>query len=97
MAKINLLGIDIAKNVFQLHGIDEKGNAVLKRKLTRSKFVETIAKLEPCTIVMEACGGSSHWCRKFMGFGHDTKLISPQFVKPFVWQQSCLRKKMFIG
>ncbi len=84
MGKITILGIDIAKNVFQLHGIDESGKPVLKRKLTRAKLTETIAKLEPCLIVMEACGGSSHWCRKFSKLGHQTKLISPQFVKPFV-------------
>lgn len=84
MDKITILGIDLAKNVFQLHGINSSGNPVFKRKLTRSKMSEIIAKLEPCTIVMEACGGSSHWCRKFTQLGHETKLISPQFVKPFV-------------
>jgi len=84
MNNITILGIDLAKNVFQLHGSDATGKAVLRKKLTRSKLVETIAKLEPCTIVMEACGGSSYWCRKFNVLGHKTKLISPQFVKPFV-------------
>lgn len=84
VGKITILGIDIAKNVFQLHGIDESGNPVLKRKLTRAKLNEAIAKIEPCLIVMEACGGSSYWCRRFGNLGHDTKLISPQFVKPFV-------------
>lgn len=84
MGNITTLGIDLAKNVFQLHGIDKSGNPVLKRKLTRNKLAETIANLEPCLIVMEACGGSSYWCRRFAKLGHETKLISPQFVKPFV-------------
>jgi len=84
MENVTLLGIDLAKNVFQLHGIDDKGNPVLKKRLTRGKFVETIANMPTCTIVMEACSGANHWCRKFTSLGHTTKLISPQFVKPFV-------------
>lgn len=84
MNNITVLGIDLAKNVFQLHGSDATGKVILRKKLTRTKLVETIAKLEPCTIVMEACGGSSYWCRKFNALGHKSKLISPQFVKPFV-------------
>ena len=84
MSKVTLLGIDIAKNVFQLHGVDERGNPVLKRRLTRAKFVKFIAKLPPCTIAMEACGGANHWCRKFTAMGHETKQMSAQFVKPFV-------------
>ncbi len=84
MGNLTLLGIDIAKNVFQLHGADEKGNPVLKKKITRLKLLETIANLPKCTIVMEACGGANYWCRQFIALGHTAKLISPQFVKPFV-------------
>jgi transposase len=84
MENLTLLGIDIAKNVFQLHGVDEKGNAVLRKRLTRTKLVEFITKLSLCTIVMEACGGANYWYRKFKSMGHEVKLISPQFVKPFV-------------
>lgn len=84
MENVTLLGVDIAKNVFQLHGINVKGNPVLRKKISRSKFLETIANLPPCTIVMEACGGANHWSRKLAALGHTTKLISPQFVKPFV-------------
>jgi len=84
MNNINLLGIDLAKDVFQLHGVDEKGNAVLKQRLTRKALIEYIANLQTCTIAMEACGGSNYWARKFESFGHTIKLISPQFVKPFV-------------
>jgi len=84
MGNVTLLGIDLAKNVFQLHGVDDKGKAMLRKRLTRTKLVETIANIPKCTIVMEACGGANYWCRKFSSFGHTPKLISPQFVKPFV-------------
>jgi len=81
---ITTLGIDLAKNIFQLHGADNRGKAVLKRTLTRNKLPEFIANLPTCRIVMEACSGANYWARKFKEYGHEVKLISPQFVKPFV-------------
>lgn len=81
---ITTLGIDLAKNIFQIHGADSKGKALLKKKLSRKGLCEFVANLPQCTIAMEACGGANHWARKFMGYGHKVKLISPQFVKPFV-------------
>ena len=84
MKNLTVIGIDIAKNVFQLHGVDEKGNPVLKSKLTRNNLITTIANLTTCTIAMEACSGANHWYRKFSQLGHNVRLISPQFVKPFV-------------
>ena len=84
MKNLTLLGIDLAKNVFQLHGVDDKGNVVLRKRLSRTKLAKFIAKLLPCTIVMEACSGANHWCRKFKAMGYEAKLINPQFVKPFV-------------
>ena len=84
MEKLTLLGIDIAKNVFQLHGVNDSGKTVLRKKLSRTKLVEFIANLPPCVIVMEACGGANYWHRKFKAMGHEVKIISPQFVKPFV-------------
>ena len=81
---ITTLGIDIAKNVFQLHGVDSRGKSVLKKRLSRDKLVSFVANLPPCEIVMEACGGSNYWHRKFTLHGHTVKLISPQYVKPFV-------------
>lgn len=83
MNNINLLAIDIAKINFQLHGADELGNVILK-KINKKKLVEFITCLPKCTIVMEAYGGSNFWARKFSNLGHTVKLISPQFVKPFV-------------
>lgn len=84
MTKVTLLGIDTAKEIFQLHGVDASGKVVFKKKLKRAKLLEFITQMEPCTIVMEACGGSSYWGREFNKLGHEAKLISPQFVKPFV-------------
>lgn len=84
MTNISILGIDLAKQVFQLHGMDERGKGVRKERVQRNKLKEVIAKLPKCTIAMEACGGSHYWARTFRGYGHEVKLISPQFVKPYV-------------
>jgi transposase len=81
---ISLIDIDIAKNVFQLHGVDYAGNVKLRKRVLRAKLIKTIAQIEPSTIVMEACGGANHWSRQLSKFGHQVKLISPQYVKPFV-------------
>jgi transposase len=82
--KVTVLGIDLAKNSFQLHGVDEKGNRVLKKKLTRKQLVAFIAQLPPCLIGIEACGGAHHWVRVLSEWGHTVKMIAPQFVKPYV-------------
>lgn len=82
--EITTLGIDLAKSVFQLHGVNKKGAKVFGKKLSREKLIEFVAQLSKCTIAMEACGGSHYWGRKFRDMGHEVKLLSPQFVKPFV-------------
>jgi len=82
--QVVFLGIDLAKQSFQLHGVDHSGKTVLKKKLNRKKLSEFIAQLPVCTIGMEACGGSNHWTRVFEGFGHAVHMMAPQFVKPFV-------------
>ena len=82
--KIKVLGIDLAKNSFQLHGADESGQAVLKKKLSRKQLTAFIAKLLPCLIGLEACGGAHHWVRVFKSLGHRVRMIAPQFVKPYV-------------
>lgn len=78
------LGIDVAKQVFQLHGVDEHGQVVVQKRVRRSKLRETVAQLPPCLIGLEACGSAQYWAREFQQFGHTVKLISPQFVKPYV-------------
>ena len=81
---ITTLGIDVAKNVFQLHWLDARGHAVLSRRVKRGQLVETVASLPPCVIGMEACGSAHHWGRAFEQLGHTVKLMSPQYVKPYV-------------
>src|ERR1039457_1086679 len=81
---ITRVGVDLAKLLFQVHGVDEKGNAKLRKQLKRSKVAEFFAQLPPCLIGMEACGGAHYWARKLTDFGHTVKLIAPQFVKPYV-------------
>jgi transposase len=81
---IRTLGIDIAKSTFQLHGADSVGKEVLRKRLPRQKLAAFVANLPICTVVMESCGGANYWARVFQRAGHTVKLISPQFVKPFV-------------
>jgi transposase len=81
---ITTVGIDLAKLLFQIHGVDARGNALLRKQLKRSQVAAFFAQLAPCLIGMEACGGAHFWARKLMEFGHTVKLISPQFVKPYV-------------
>jgi transposase len=84
---IDVLGIDLAKNVFQLHGVDRKGHAVFKRRVMRDQLLAVVAGIEPCTIAIEACTSAFCWARKFEEIGHKVKIISPQYVKPFVRRQ----------
>lgn len=78
------LGIDVAKNVFQLHGVDYKGKATMKEKISRKKLPGFLARLEKCTIFMETCGSSNYWGREAQKYGHKVKLIPATYVKPFV-------------
>ena len=82
--KVIVIGIDLGKHTFHLHGVDDKGKIVLKKKVSRSRLMELVAKLSPCLIGMEACAGAHHWGRKFTKLGHTVKLMAPQFVKPYV-------------
>lgn len=82
--KITTIGIDLAKNVFQVHGVDARGKTVLKKQLKRDQVARFFINLEPCVIGMEACGSAHHWGRKLQAMGHTVRLIAPQFVKPYV-------------
>lgn len=84
MSNLTTLGIDLAKNKFQLHGIDHAGKIVCKKRFGRESLARYMAKISPCLIGMEACGGSHYWARKFEALGHEVKLMSPQYVKPYV-------------
>jgi len=81
---ITTVGIDLAKNVFQVHGVDGRGKAGMKKQLKRAQVLPFFANLPPCLIGMEACGSAHYWARKLEQLGHTVKLMAPQFVKPYV-------------
>jgi transposase len=82
--KLTAIGIDLAKNVIQVHGVDEQGKAVLRKQLKRAEVLTVLANLEPCRIGLEACGSAHYWARKLGALGHTVRLMAPQFVKPYV-------------
>jgi transposase len=82
--EITTIGIDLAKCVFQIHGVDSAGRAVLKKQLRRDQMLTFFVQVPPCLIGMEACGGSHFWARKLLQLGHKVRLMAPQFVKPYV-------------
>jgi transposase len=81
---ITTVGIDLAKNVFQVHGVDARGKVVLRRQLRREQVAAYFVNLPPCLIGMEACASSHHWSRTLERYGHTVRLMAPQFVKPYV-------------
>lgn len=84
MMKVTTIGLDLAKNVFQVHGVNEHGQTVLKKRLPRERVAAFFANLPPCLIGMEACGGAHYWARPLQAFGHTVKLMAPRFVNPYV-------------
>ena len=81
---ITTIGVDLAKSVFQVHGVDKLGKTVIQKRLRRSRVLEFFIQLPPCLIGMEACGSAHYWARKLREQGHEVKLMAPQFVKPYV-------------
>jgi transposase len=77
------VGLDLAKNVFQIHAVDTNGNVVLRKQLTRSKLLEFFSQLPPCIVGMEACSGAHHFARTLGALGHTTRLMAGQFVRPY--------------
>lgn len=82
--KLTTIGIDLAKNVFQIHGVDECGKVVVRKQLKRQQMLPFFANLTACRIGMEACGSAHYWARKLEALGHTVKMMAPQFVKPYV-------------
>ena len=78
------IGLDIAKNVFQVHGVDNAGHAVLRRKVRRDQLIPLLRDMEPCLIGMEACATAHHWARELIALGHEVKLMPPAYVKAYV-------------
>ena len=87
MDRINIIGIDISKRSFQLHGATAEGKPVFGKKLSREKFLVFLSEVPPCLVVMGACGSAHHWGRQIIALGHRCKLIPPIYVKPFLKRQ----------
>src|SRR6266550_2579663 len=84
MSKISIVGLDLEKNVFQVHGVDASGGVVLRRQLRRGAVEKFFAQLPPCTVGVEACGSAHHWARVIGRYGHQVRLMPPAYVKPYV-------------
>jgi transposase len=85
--KVTTIGLDLAKNVFQVHASDAHGAAVLRKQLRRAQLSEFFAQQPPCIVAMEACAGAHYWGRKLRALGHEVRLMAPQYVKPYVKSQ----------
>jgi transposase len=83
MMNVTRIGIDLAKHVFQLHGVDDRGHTVLRRRVSRTQLRPFFVQLRRCLIGVEACGGAHYWARELTTLGHDVRLIAPQFVAPY--------------
>jgi len=84
MQAVTTIGLDIAKSIFQVHGVDAEGNVVVRRKLKRRYIVAFFQKLPPCLVGIEACASSHHWARELQALGHRVLLMPPAYVKPYV-------------
>ena len=84
MGNVTTIGLDLAKSVFQVHGIDAAGATILRQRLARARLLTFFAKLPPCLVGMEACASSHHWARELIALGHEVKLMPAQYVKPYV-------------
>jgi transposase len=87
VSEVSIIGLDIAKHVFQAHGVDASGHVLLRKKISRAKLLPFFAAQPRCQVVLEACGGAHHWARELLKLGHDVRLIAPAYVKPFVKRQ----------
>ena len=83
MEKITTVGIDLAKSVFSLHGLNGAGHVLRRRSVRRDQLLEVVAGLSPCLIGMEACSGAHQWGRRFQEHGHTARLMAPKFVAPY--------------
>ena len=84
MTKVTIVGLDLAKSVFQVHGADKEGRPVVRKKLRRGQVLAFFAGLSPCLIGLEACASAHYWARELRALGHAVRLIPPQYVHPFV-------------
>src|SRR5580704_8073445 len=87
MQTVTTIGLDIAKSVFQVHGVDAAGNVIIRRQVKRRYFLAFFAKLPPCLVGIEACATSHYWSRELKKLGHTVRLMPPAYVKPYVKRQ----------
>ena len=87
MGEVSTIGLDLAKSVFQAHGADVSGTVIFRKKLRREQVLAFFASQPRCLVAMEACGGGHYWAREISSLGHQTRLIPPSYVKPFVKRQ----------
>jgi transposase len=87
MRSISTIGLDIAKSVFQVHGVDAAGQVVIRRQLKRRFVLSFFEKLPPCLVGIEACASSHYWSRELRALGHTVQLMPPAYVKPYVKRQ----------
>src|SRR3546814_17642098 len=88
-----MIGVDLAKSVFQVHGASMNGEIQFQRKLSRQTSRTFMARHPAAAVVMEACGSAHYWARVLSGFGHEVRLIAPRFVRPFVKRQTCSEER----
>src|SRR5438046_638503 len=87
MQAVTTIGLDIAKSVFQIHGVDAAGHVIVRRKLKRRYVLPFFQKLPPCLVGIEVCASSHHWSRELQAFGHTVRLMPPAYVKPYIKRQ----------
>ena len=87
MSEVSTIGLDLAKNVFQVHGADASGAVLVRKKLRRDQVLKFLAAQPACTVAMEACASGHYWAREIAKLGHEVRLIAPDYVKPFVRRQ----------
>ena len=86
-SSVTTVGLDLAKHVFQIHGIDASGRVVVAKAMRRNKLLEFFASLPPCLVGLEASGSAHHWARELIKLGHDARMMPPAYVKPYVRRQ----------
>jgi transposase len=86
-SSVTTVGLDLAKHVFQVHGVDASGRVVVAKSIKRNKLLEFFASLPPCLVGLEACGSAHYWVRELIKFGHDARMMPPAYVKPYVRRQ----------